>query len=148
MPLSLPAVQIAYAAAAVATHNKKSCDPVVYSCASNFSNLTKYTTPQSTRSTVLATLASSLMNTSPFPTRFQSSANLATIMDDNFAVSVLTSIPRQLVPLPPPSFTQDSITLIFFITASLKLSLQPDSELTCKCMLLLRLLNPVTSLLS
>ena len=42
--------------------------------------------------TLLATLASSFMNTLPFPTKFQLSTNLAIVIFDNFVVSVLTSI--------------------------------------------------------
>ena len=45
-------------------------------------------------------------------TKFQPSPELATTISDSFVVSLLTLIPAQLAPLPPPSFTPNSITVI------------------------------------
>ena len=74
----------------------------------------KYTTPHLTPLTLLTTSASSLMNISPFLTKFYSSPKPAIIIFVNFAVSVLTSIPQLPVPLPPSSFSPSSITVILF----------------------------------
>jgi len=59
-------------------------------------NLPKYTTPHSTPPTLLANLASSLMNTLPFLTKFHLSIiNPAIITFVNFAVSALTLTTQQ-----------------------------------------------------
>ena len=75
------------------------------------SNLTRYTAPHSTPLTLLAISASSLMNILLFPTKFQPSPKLATTISDSIVVSVLNLIPPQRAPLPPPSFTPNSITV-------------------------------------
>ena len=49
------------------------------------------------------------MNILPFPAKFQPSPKLAIIILDSFVVTVLTSIPPQRAPLPPTSFTPNSI---------------------------------------
>jgi len=46
----------------------------------------------------------------PFLTKFQPSPNLAIVTLDSFVVFILTLIPQQLAPLPPPSFTSNLIT--------------------------------------
>jgi len=87
------------------------------------SHVPKYTT-HSTPLTLLATLGSSLMNNSPFLTKFIFLSKscyyhiCAIIIFLNFVVSALTSIPQQSVPLPPPSFTPNLITVILFTTIS------------------------------
>ena len=48
--------------------------------------------------------------------KFRPSPNLAITISDSFVVSVLTFIPTQLAPLPPPSFTPNSITVILSTT--------------------------------
>ena len=73
----------------------------------------------STRPTVLATLASSVMNTLLFLAKFHLFLNPDIITFVNSAVSALTSIPQHSVPLPPPSFTRKLITVILFNTTSL-----------------------------
>ena len=65
----------------------------------------RYTAPHLTPFTLLATLASSLTNILPFPTKFQPCPKLAITILDSFVVSVLTLTPPQRAPLPPPSFT-------------------------------------------
>jgi len=83
--------------------------------------LPKYTT-HSTPPALDVTSALSLSNTStsqlnfvkPFRTRWHLSPNSACL---NFASSVLTRIPKQPVPSPPPSFTPNFITVIVFITS-------------------------------
>ena len=67
----------------------------------------------------------------------------------SFVVSVLTLIPTQLAPLPPPSFTPNSITVILSTTTYLSLS-SPASNRFRPLLpaLLLKRLNAVTSLLS
>ena len=64
-------------------------------------------------------------------------------------VSVLTLIPPQRAPLPAPSFTPNLITVILSTTTYLSLrSPACNRSRTLLHMLLLKLLNPVTSLLS
>ena len=87
-------------------------------------NLTRYTTPHLTPLTLLATLDSSLMNILPSLIKFRPSPKLANTLSDSFVVSVLTLIPTQLAPLPPPSFTPNSITVILPTTTYLSLRLQ------------------------
>ena len=73
------------------------------SCSSNSkSNYTKYITPRCTQPIPLASLTSSLMNTSPLQTKFHHSLNHVIIIFINSAVFALTSIPQQPPPLPPP----------------------------------------------
>ena len=109
----------------------------------------RYTTPHSTPLTLLAISASSLMNISPFPTKFQPSPKLATTISDSFVVSVLTLIPLQRAPLPPPSFTPNLITVILATTTYRSLRLPASNWFrTLSPVQLLKLLNPVTSLLS
>ena len=68
---------------------------------------------------------------------------------DSFVVSVLTLIPTQLAPLPPPSFTPNSITVILSTTTYLSLrSPASNRSRTLLPVLLLKLPNAVTSLLS
>jgi len=62
---------------------------------------------------------------------------------DSFALSVFTSVPPQHPPLPTPSFTPNSITVIF----STQMPASNRSR-TLLPVLLLKLLNSVTSLLS
>ena len=72
-------------------------------CSSNSkSNYTKYITPRCTQPIPLASLTSSLMNTSPLQTKFHHSLNQVIIIFINSAVFALTSIPQQPPPLPPP----------------------------------------------
>jgi len=88
------------------------------------------------------------MNILHFPTKFQSSKLPITILG-SFLVSVLTLIPPQRAPLPPPSFTPDSIAVIFSTTTYLCLRLPARNWFrTLSPVQLLKLLNPVTSLLS
>ena len=72
--------------------------------------------PHLTPLTLLATLDSSLMNILPSLIKFRPSPKLAITISDSFVVSVLTLIPTQLAPLPPPSFTPNSITVILSTT--------------------------------
>jgi len=58
-----------------------------------------------TQPTVPVTLASFLMNTSPFLTRYQLCLNPASRTSVNFAASDHISITKESVPLPPPSCT-------------------------------------------
>ena len=76
------------------------------------SNMTRYTTPHLTPLTLLATLDSFLMNILPSLIKFRPSPKLDIAISDSFVVSVLTLIPTQIAPLPPPSFTPNSITVI------------------------------------
>jgi len=62
-----------------------------------------------------------------FPTKFQSSPKLAITILDSFVVSVLTLIPPQRAPLPPPSFTPNSNTVILSTTTYLSLRLPASS---------------------
>jgi len=82
--------------------------------------VTQYTTPHSTASSMLAILASSLINTLdlPFPTKFRPSKKLAIIVGYiTQTVSLyLTLTALQLGPMPPPSFTSNSISVIVFAT--------------------------------
>ena len=64
--------------------------------------------------TLLVTLSSFLMNTSPFLTRYQLFLNPATHISVNFAASDYISITIQPVPLPPPSCTPSLTTAIYF----------------------------------
>jgi len=66
-------------------------------------------------------MATSLMNILPSPTKFQPSPKPAVTILDTFVVSVLTSILPQLPPLPPRSFTPNSITVILSTTTYLSL---------------------------
>ena len=87
--------------------------------------------------------------TLPSPIKFLPSPKLAITISDSFVVSVLTLIPTQLAPLPPPSFTPDSITVILSTTTYLSLrSPTSNRSRTLLPVLLLKLLNAVTSLLS
>ena len=76
----------------------------------------KATTPQLTPLTLIETSASYLINTSPFLTRSHLSPNLAITVFVSFAVSVHTSIPKQLPPSPLPLFTPSSTTATLLIT--------------------------------
>ena len=99
--------------------------------------------------TLLAISASSLMNILPFPTKFQPSPKLATTISDSFVVSVLTLIPPQRAALPPPSFTPNLITVILSTTTYRSLRLPASNWFrTLSPVQLLKLLNPVTSLLT
>jgi len=111
--------------------------------------LTRYTTPHLTPLTLLATLDSSSMNILPSLIKFRLSPKLAITLSDSFVVSVLTLIPTQLAPLPPPSFTSNSITVILSTTTYLSLrSPAYNRSRNLLPVLLLKLLNAVTSLLS
>jgi len=57
-----------------------------------------------------------------FSYQFWPSPKLAVTISDSSVVSVLTLIPPQLVPLPPPSFTPNLITVILYTTTYLSLS--------------------------
>jgi len=86
------------------------------------SNLTMYTILHWTPPTLLAISASSSTTTSPLPTRSDHlSSNLAIVKFVNFALSALISIPKQPLPLPPPSFPPNLITVILYATTSLSL---------------------------
>jgi len=61
------------------------------------------------------------LNILPSLIKFRPSPNLATAISESFVVSVLTLIPTQLAPLPPPSFTSNSITVILSTTTYLSL---------------------------
>ena len=99
--------------------------------------------------TLLATLDSSLMNILPSLIKFRPSPKLAITISDSFVVSVLTLILTQLAPLPPPSFTPNSITVILSTTTYLSLrSPASNRSRTLLPVLLLNLLNAVTSLIS
>jgi len=75
--------------------------------------------------------------------------SLTICISDRFVVSVLTLIPTQLAPLPPPSFTPDLITVILSTTTYLSLrSPASNRSRTLLPVQLLTLLNAVTSLLS
>jgi len=99
---------------------------------------------QNSSLTVLATAVSSWMNTLPSPTKFQPSPKIAITILDSF---VLTLIPPQLAPLPPPSFTATSITVILFTTIYLRLRLPASNRsrifLPVLTVLLLKIVNPV-----
>jgi len=113
------------------------------------SSLTRYTTPHLTPLTLLATLDSSLMNILASLIKFRPSPMLAITISDSFVVSIITLIPAQLAPLPPPSFTPNSITVILSTTTYLSLrSPASNRSRTLLPVLLLKLLNAVTSLLS
>ena len=88
-------------------------------------------------------------NILPSLIKFRQSPKLAITISDSFVVSVLTLIPTQLAPLPPPSFTPNSITVILSTTTYLSLR-SPASKRsrTLLPVLLLKLLNAVTSLVS
>jgi len=58
----------------------------------------------------------------PSSTKFQPSPKLAITISDSSVVSVLTLIPPQRAPLPPPSFTPNSITVILSTTTYRSLS--------------------------
>jgi len=91
------------------------------------------------------------MNILPSPTKFWQSPKLAITILDSFVVSVLTLILPQLAPLPPPSFAPNSITVIRCTTTylSLRVRLTASNRFrTLSPVQLLKLLNPVTSLLS
>ena len=108
-----------------------------------------HTTPHLTPFTLLATLDSSLVFILPSPIKFWPSPKLAITISDSFVVSVLTLIPTQLSPLPPQSFTPNSITVILSTTTYLSLrSPASNRSRTLLPVLLLKLLNAVTSLLS
>ena len=92
-------------------------------------------------STLLATWASYLMNTSLFLTRSHLSPNLAITISVSFTVSVRTSIPKQLPPSPLPLFTPSSITATLFITTC-----PSFRSRTLLHVLLSKLPNPATSL--
>ena len=84
---------------------------------------------------LLETSASYLMNASLFPTRSHLFPNLAITISVSFAVSVHTSIPKQLPSLPLPLFTPSSTTATLFITTC-PVSDHPaptDPELSCTC---------------
>ena len=87
-------------------------------------NLPKSTTPRSPPLTLLETLASYLMNTSLFLTRSHLSPNLAVTIFASFAVSVHTSIQKQLPPSPLALFTPSLTTATLFITT------KPKSQIT------------------
>ena len=80
-------------------------------------------TPHLTPLTLLAILVSSLRKILLFLTKFQPSPKLAITTLDSFVVSVLTLIPPQHAPLPPPSFILNLITVILTTTTYLSLSL-------------------------
>jgi len=108
--------------------------------------LTKYTTPHLIPPTLFAILASPLINTLHFPMQFRPSPNLAImVLLDSFVISVLTLIPQQLPPLPPPSFTPNSTTVILFIYVSNNPSNKFRTLLPVQW---LKLLNPVITLWS
>jgi len=87
------------------------------------SNLTRYITPHLIPPTLLATLVSSMINILLSPTKFQPSPMLAITTLDSFVASIRTLIPPQRAPLPPPSFTPNSITVILCIITYLSLRL-------------------------
>jgi len=107
--------------------------PRLNSCSLDLvSNWPKYSTPHSAPPTLLAILASSLMNTFPFPIRSQLALNPAIITFVNFVASVLTSISKQPLPLPPPSSTPNLTTVTLFTIIYTSLNLPPvDSEFSC-----------------
>jgi len=110
-------------------------------------NLPKSITPHSTPLTLLETLASYLMNTSLFLTRSHLSPNLAVTIFVSFIVSVHTSIPKQLPPLPLPMFTQSLTTAALFNTTCPCLrSRGSNRSRTLLHVLLSKFPNPVTSL--
>jgi len=63
------------------------------------------------------------MNILPFLTKFRRSPKLASTILDSFIVSVLTLIPPQCAPLPPLSFTPNSITVILSTATYISLRL-------------------------
>ena len=75
----------------------------------------KSTTPHLTPLTLLETSASYSMNTSPFLTRSHLSPNLAITIFGSFAVSVYTTILKQIPLLPLPLFTASLTTATLFI---------------------------------
>jgi len=87
--------------------------------------LTRYTTPHSTPLTLLATLASVLMNILPSRTKFRPSPFSKACYYHNYIrqlrCTIRTLIPSQLAPLPHPSFTPNSITVILSTTTYLSL---------------------------
>ena len=86
-------------------------------------------------------------STSLFPTRSHLSPNLAITISVSFALSVHTSILKQLPPLPLPLFTPSSTTATLFITTCPSLrSPGSNRSRTLSHVLLSKLPNPVTSL--
>ena len=82
------------------------------------------------------------MNILPSLMKFQPSPKLAITISDSFVVSVVTLVPTQLAPLPPPSFTPNSITVILSTTTYLSLrSPVYNRSRTLLPVLLLKLLN-------
>ena len=83
------------------------------------------------------------------PTKFWPSPKLAIAILDSFIVSILTLIPPQLGPSPPPLFILNSITAILFTTTYLSVRLPTSNRFrTLLPILMLKLLNHVVSLLS
>ena len=97
-------------------------------------NFPKSTTPRSPPLTLLETSASYLMNTSLFPIRSHLSPNLAISIFVSFAVSVHTSIPKQLPPLPLSLFTSSLTNATLSQPAQVSDHPVPtDPELSCTC---------------
>jgi len=107
--------------------------------------LTRYTTPHLTLLTLLTTLASSLTNI-----LYVSDPISAVCKACYYHIRQLFSlIPSQLAPLTPLSFTPNSSSVIIFTTTYRSLRLPASNRFkTLLLVLLLKLLNPVTSLLS
>jgi len=109
------------------------------------SNLTRYTTPHLTPLTLLTTLASSLMNTLPFPTKFQ-----PFLLLPYQTASLYPSLPWLQHSI-ATSIVHSKLDYCNFLSTTTYLSLRlPASNWfrTLSPVQLLKLLNPVTSLLS
>jgi len=97
--------------------------------------------------TLLATLALSLINTLPSPTKSLHILNPPTITLVNFAVSGHISTSKQPAPLPPPLSILNLITVTLSITTFQTINLTDSNRSrTLSLVLLLRLLNPHISL--
>ena len=116
------------------------------SCSSDSkTNLPKYTTLHLTPPTLLEILASPLTNILPSLTKLHLSPQPVTITFVNFAVSSITPICQQPVPLLPLLFTPNLITLIVSIILNLNYPVSSRYR-TLLLVLLLKLLSPVISL--
>ena len=109
--------------------------------------LAKINNPHSPPLALLETSSSYLMNTSLFLTRSHRSPNLAITIFVSFAVSVHTSIPKQLPSSLLTLFTPSLTTATLFITTyPSRRSPGSNRSRTLLHVLLLKLPNPVTSI--
>jgi len=96
------------------SYDRKPSDSQLFFFLSDLNSFLKCTTLLSLQPTLLATLALSLMNTLPSPTKSLHFLNPAIITFVNFAVSVHISTSKQPAPLPPPLSTLNLITVTLY----------------------------------